>query len=421
MSERPSFAPTARAQAQVLLSLVLRDRLTLDEALVKAPPDGTEADQRYARLLARTVLQRLGQIDTLIGKYLESPLPAKRHAVMNALRLGVAQLLCLGTPAHAAVNESVAMVKRGPDAALSGLVNAILQRIVREVPTLPPPVENVPQWLRARWVKNYGAETVAQIAKVAVARPPLDLTVRGESYPLGQKLDAHHYRLPPEHEAVESLPGYDEGAFFVQDIAASYPVRMLGDVRGLRVLDVCAAPGGKAAQLCWAGAEVVAIDRSNARTTRLRENMARLKCNVEVMVADALQWTPEGRVDAILLDAPCTATGTWRRHPEVVQLTAMTDIAEMVRMQRELLARAWEWLTPGGKMVYCVCSLEPEEGEAQAEWFLSSHSDAAALPIDVASGIPPEAIRGNYLRTTPALMPESGGMDGFFAVCFEKR
>jgi 16S rRNA (cytosine967-C5)-methyltransferase len=401
---------SARAQAHRLLQRVLAERQTLDAALARHPLTGTPEDQAFTMRLARTVLQHIGQIDAVIAPYLEKSLPPKRIAVTNALRLGVAQLLCLNTPAHAAVHASVALVKPGKDAALAGLVNAVLKRVAQASPSLPSPLCNVPPWLRVRWEAAYGAPAVAAMAQLSLQDARIDLTYA----------DGRRTRLAPDHPPVEQLPGYSEGAFIVQDIAASYPVALLGDVARLRVLDVCAAPGGKTAQLVWAGAQVTALDRSAHRLERLHANMARLRLTAETVVADACVWQPAAPFDAILLDAPCTATGTWRRHPEVVHLLTPEAIAEMAALQQRLLLRAWEWLKPGGRLVYAVCSLEAEEGEAQAEWFAAQRPDAQCIP---AGADIPEACRSaeGYVRTRADVMQESGGMDGFFAVCWQKR
>lgn len=403
-----------------LLDLVLTRRQTLDEALAAHPLGGSDADNKFTRLLVLTVLRHIGQIDALLAGYLETKLPPKRQAVTQALRLGVAQLLLLNTPAHAAVHETVEQLKRGKDAGLAGLVNAVLQKVARERPVLPPAEYNLPSWLKGKWRAQYGAEAVTQITVMASQRPPLDLN-QLEGDQAGTRLDTQIVRLPAEHAAVEMLAGYEEGAFFVQDVAASYPARMLGDVRDRQVLDLCAAPGGKTMQLIRAGGFVTALDRSPARMKRVKENLARLGMQANLVAADALEWVPNRPYDAILLDAPCSATGTWRRHPEVVHHVTPDAMAELVALQRALLARAWEWVKPGGRMVYCVCSLEREEGEEQAAWFAAAQANAQLVPVDASSGIVPEAItREGYLRTLPGFWATHGGMDGFFAVCFEK-
>ncbi len=411
--------PSARAAALSLLQHVLDQRLTLDEARARIPLPKSAPDQRFAELLALTVLRHRGQIDAILAPMLAKPLPPKRAAVSHALRLGVAQLLLLETPAHAAIHETVGLLKSGKDRGLTGLVNAVLQRVGRERPALPHPIANVPDWLATRWYEAYGEDAVRRIAEVAATRPPLDLN--GSTACEGAiTLDASITRLPADHPPVEHLPGFAEGAFFVQDWAASFPVRMLGDVQGLHVLDACAAPGGKTLQLARAGASVTALDRSAPRLARLRENLARMQLTAEIVTADALTWQPDAPFDAVLLDAPCTATGTWRRHPEVLATLTPADITELASLQRALLARAWSWLKPGGRLVYCTCSLEPEEGEDQAHWFAGTHADAT--PLTPTSAIPADYfIAPHVLRTRPDYAAAHHGMDGFFAMGWQKR
>lgn len=417
---KPS-APSARLAASQLLTTILRDRRTCDEALLKTPLPSNDADSKFAVALTLTVLRHLGQLDATIATYLQKPLPAKRLSVQNALRLGAAQLLLMDTARHAAVNETVGLLKKGPDAALRGLVNALLQTIARERPPLPSPTTNLPPHVKTRWEREYGADVTAQIAAQAVRRPPLDInsTAPNDS---ATRLDSQMLRLPEVHAPVDTLPGYSEGTFFVQDLAASYPARLLGNVNGASVLDICAAPGGKTMQLARNGAHVTALDISETRMTRLRENLTRTHSRATLVTANMMDWQPDAPFDAILLDAPCTATGTWRRHPEVVHLVTDAQITERAALQQAMLERAWQWLKPGGKLVYCVCSLEPEEGEAQAHRFLKTMPDAALHPADTGTEIPAHCISPQgYLRTRPDMLADQGGMDGFFAACFIKK
>ena len=391
----PNTQSSPRQIAWVALGEILQQQRTVDEAL---PP---ETDS-FVRMLLLSTLRHLGQIDALLLPLLDKPLAPKHAAVMDVLRLGVAQLLLLETPAHAAVNESVALVKAGKHAALAGMVNAVLKKVQGP---LPDARHNLPGWIEQRWKAQYGKAVTDAICFVAAQRPPLDLHT-AQSFDTGARLDPHIWRLPFDHAPVPTLPGYHEGGFFVQDIAASYPVLLLGDLRGKRVLDIGAAPGGKTAQLAQAGAVVTALDKSATRSQRLHANLQRLKLAVEVVVEDALTYTPAAPFDVVLLDAPCSATGTWRRHPEVVHITKLDDVMELATGQRALLARAWGWVKHGGTLLYCVCSLEREEGEDQRDWFLANHQDATL-----------EAQR----RTTPAELAERGGMDGFFAMTIRKK
>lgn len=397
-----------RALALAALADILDHRMTADAATAHWP------DMPFARALLLGALRHRGQIDALLARYIDKPLPAKRAGVMHALRLGVAQLRLLALPDHAAVHETVALVKAGKHKALAGMVNAVLKRIAADQPELGPTHANLPSWLWDRWKPWYGSATVAAITQVAARQAPLDLNTPA-SYALGARLDPVIWRMPAEHPPVVTLPGYEEGAFFVQDFAASLPVRLLGDLAGKAVLDIGAAPGGKTAQLMQAGAVVTALDKSAARMDRLCRNMKRLKHDVDLVVADAMAYTPRAPFDAVVLDAPCSATGTWRRHPEVVQITTPDDIAELAQTQRALLDRAWGWVKPGGQLLYCVCSLEREEGEDQRDAFLARHADAA---VQLPSMAVPGLAADGSLRTHPALV--EGGMDGFFAVVFGK-
>lgn len=405
-----------RAQALTALEAILDAKQTRDEASAGFRMNANDA--AFVRRLLLDTLRHVGQIDALLKPYLEKPLPPKRNTVMHAVRLGVAQLLLLDTPSHAAVNETTALIKGGKHDGLSGLVNAVLKRIAADRPALPDCRYNLPTWLEKRWKEFYGKTVTDTICRVANARPPLDLNTAKKQFAIGARLDETIWRMPADHPPVPEIEGYASGAFFVQDIAASFPVRMLGDVKGERVLDIGAAPGGKTAQLARAGAQVTALDKSERRMQRLQENMQRLQLTVETVVADALEYAPASPFDTVVLDAPCSATGTWRRHPEVVQITTPTDIAELAAAQRVLLQRAWGWVKPGGRLLYCVCSLEREEGEDQAAWFLSQQADAQLAPAQIDL---PGLHADGTLRTTPALLAEHGGMDGFFAAVFRKQ
>jgi 16S rRNA (cytosine967-C5)-methyltransferase len=404
-----------RQQAIIVLDAILEQHCTFDAAMAAIRME--ESARPALAMLVLSYLRHRGQIDALLANVIDKPIPAKRAEIMHALRIGVTDLLLLNTASHAAVNEIVTVVKKGKHAALAGMVNAVLKKIAAEKPKLGAPEQNLPSWLGDRWKPWYGGATLRAICHGAAERPPLDIN-SPRDFSEGARLDGMIWRMDATHPPVAGLVGYHEGEFFIQDIAASLPVRMLGEVSGMTALDIGAAPGGKTAQLARAGASVTALDKSQPRSVRLHENMKRLKIDAEIIVADALQWQPEEPFDIVLLDAPCTATGTWRRHPEVLITTTPEDIAELEQTQRNLLARAWGWVKPGGRLLYCVCSLEREEGEDQAEWFLSQQADATLQPA--LSNLPGLSEQG-LLRTTAALMADQGGMDGFFAAIFIKQ
>ncbi len=402
----------ARRAALAMLDAVLRRGETLDQAEGAALRRVCgEADRALARAIAAEVLRWKDDLDRLIDSATKKPLPddAKPRIV---LALMLVQWLRLDTPPHAVIATGLPLLSGGPRRLAHGVFSTLVKReaSLPEAPTLPAAV-------RERWGDRADA-----IAAALADPPPLDLTLRdaAETGTWAERLGGvslmpGHLRLPRGH-AVETLAGFGEGAWWVQDFAASLPARLLGAGEGRRVLDLCAAPGGKTLQLAAAGWDVTALDISKRRLERLRENLSRTGLAAKVMTADALEWEPEKPFDAILLDAPCTATGTCRRHPDVLHRIGSRQIAEMAELQARLIARTAEWLVPGGRLVYAVCSLEREEGEAQM----------AGLPLcadPIGGGELPEGLAPTpegWLRTDPAMLADAGGMDGFFIARFKQ-
>jgi 16S rRNA (cytosine967-C5)-methyltransferase len=433
--EVPGLA--ARRLAAEILEGVLRRRRPLDEQLEDAQPRLAalpERDRALTRALAATVLRRLGTLRHLLGLFLERGPPADAPRVESALLLGAAQILLLEVPDHAAVDLAVRLTRADRRAArYAGLVNAVLRRIAREGPDrlrdLDTTVLDTPPWLLARWSSAYGAETARAIAQANGHEGALDLTVKQDPAHWAGVLDG---RVLPTgtvrailHGPVSKLPGYAQGAWWVQDAAAALPARLLGDVRGMSVADLCAAPGGKTAQLAYAGARVVAVDRAEARLQRLRQNLARLGLNAETVAADAAEWQA-GPFDAVLVDAPCSSTGTIRRHPDIPWLKREADLAELVASQRRLIAHAVELVKPGGLLVYCTCSLEPEECETIVADLLAQDARIRRRPLAAAEvgGLELLLTADGDLRTLPCHLadptPQWGGMDGFYAARLER-
>ena len=418
----------ARQLASHLLKAVLRNRQPFDEAFAassaKAAYSGLAfRDRAFARAIAATGLRRLGQIEDMLGRFLERPLPADAFEARFILIAGAAQLAFMEVAPHAAIDLAVEQAK-GARAArhLSGLINAVLRRVNANKAEILAEQDasrlNTPEWLWRRWVRRYGEETATRIAAAHLEEPPLDLSVKADAAAWGTRLSGSFLpwgtvRLYAKGR-IEDLEGYDEGAWWVQDAAAALPARLLGDVRDLRVADLCAAPGGKTAQLAAHGAHVTAVDISAPRLRRLRENLARLNLKAETVQANVSEWAPPERFDAVLLDAPCSATGTIRRNPDIAYLKSDADIAALAAVQAKLLNHALGLLAPGGHLVYATCSLEPEEGEEQIQALLAGRSDVALLPIQADEiCLPPDAITPDgMLRTLPF---HAGGMDGFFA------
>jgi 16S rRNA (cytosine967-C5)-methyltransferase len=402
----------ARKGALKLLDAVLNRGETLDQAAHNALQGVRgQADKALARALAGEALRWLTDLDSLIDSATRLVLPDDAK-VRSVLRLMLAGWLRLETPPHAVIATGLPLLTGGPRRLAHGVFSTLAKRGVTlpSAPTLPAPV-------MARW-----GERAEAIAMGLAALPPLDLSLRDASETAawadrlgGRSLMPGHVRLA-RGTAVENLEGFDEGAWWVQDLAASLPTRLLGEGQGRTVLDLCAAPGGKTLQLAAAGWAVTALDASAKRLERVEQNLARTRLSAEVIVADALQWEPAEPFDAVLLDAPCTATGTCRRHPDVLHRIGARQIAEQAEIQAALLERAAEWVKPGGQLIYAVCSLEPEEGEAQAAAVALAHEPIRAEELP--TGIAPSA--DGFVRTDPGMLEEHGGLDGFFIARWRK-
>ncbi len=428
----------ARRIAADILDGVLRRHIALDDQLSgKGAHPGLatlpDRDRALMRRLVATVLRRIGTLRALLAGFLDKGFPADAPRAEIILLIGAAQILWLDVPDHAAVDLSVRLAQADRRAArYAGLVNAVLRRVTqsRETSLRAKVTRDTPEWLVKRWTKAYGADTARAIAEANGHEPALDLTVKSDAEIWAERLRGRVLSTGTvrtiAHGAISLLPGFTEGAWWVQDAAASLPARLLGDMRGLEVADLCAAPGGKTAQLAIAGAHVTAIDRSAARLMRLRENLTRLSLQAETVTADVLEWQPAGPFDAVLLDAPCSSTGTIRRHPDVPWLKAEVDLAVLTSLQQRLLDRAVELLKPGAMLVYCVCSLEPEEGVNQIAALLARNAGVARKPITAQEvfGHAEFVTADGDLRTLPQQLPDPdprwGGLDGFYAARLTK-
>jgi 16S rRNA (cytosine967-C5)-methyltransferase len=441
-SEVPGLA--ARRIAADILDGVLHKRRTLDDQL-----DGTGAhpalktladrDRALMRRLVATILRRLGTLGHVLSRLLDRGIPTDAPRAQSALLIGAAQILWMDVPDHAAVDLSVRLVQSDRRAAkYAGLVNAVLRRCAREGAGLIDEVKSqtldIPPWLLNRWIAHYGEATARAIALAISHDPSLDITVKSDPAQWATRL--HGETLPTEtvrtllQGSVTMLPGFNEGQWWVQDAAAALPARLFGDLAGKTIVDLCAAPGGKTAQLVHAGARVTAVDRSPGRVARLRDNLARLALEAETVVADAVGWNggdhSEG-FDGILIDAPCSSTGTIRRHPDVAWLRQESDFKALTLLQQRLLQKAVTLLKPGGTLVYCSCSLEPEEGEQAVATLLAAESSLSRAPIgpDEVSGLAEIVTAEGDLRTLPCHLPHQdprlSGLDGFYAARLVRR
>jgi 16S rRNA (cytosine967-C5)-methyltransferase len=416
----------AREAALNLIEAALSRRGGIDEAASANGFRFLEPRERaFARALAMAVLRHLGPIDRALSARLQKAPPDR---VMHLLRLGAAQAFHLDVPAFAAVATSVELAgAHKTSRPFKGLVNAVLRGLLRDGEPADDPSLLAPPWLYSRWVAAFGDATAREIAGQIALEPATDLSLKpaADVSVLAEALEAEildggSLRLRRKGD-VAGWPGFEDGTWWVQDAAAAIPARLLGVEPGDKVLDLCAAPGGKTLQLAAAGADVVALDRSAARLKRLEENLIRTGLAAETVVADAAVWDDARTFDAILLDAPCSATGTFRRHPDVLWAARPGDVASLAAVQARILDAAADRLKSGASLVYCVCSLEPEEGEAQVEAFLTRRPDMALDPIAAGEGGAPAA--SLTARGTLRLLPHQrdGGQDGFFAARFKKR
>lgn len=413
-------ATAARRSAIYLLDQVLGEGRLLAECLAAGAVDRLEPEDRArAQRLALETLRGLERADRLLDNHLNRT-PAL--TVHNALRLGAVEL-CNGEAAHGVVNSMVEIVSRSrKHGRLKGLVNAVLRKVAAEGPEAWPKmrVPRLPEWLREPLIAAWGTDAVTGMEQAHFAGAPLDLTLKpGADGPSGEILPTGSVRL---HDAgqVSTLPGYEAGDWWVQDAAAALPVRILAPKAGEKVLDLCAAPGGKTMQLAAAGADVTALDVSDSRMERVRENLARTGLKAKVIVGDALEH--EGQYDAILLDAPCSATGTIRRHPDLPFAKDGSEFGGLIELQSRMLAQAWSLLKPGGRLVYCTCSLLPDEGEVQVEEALDMYSDMSADrdALNVPGVETDWVTEEGGLRLRPDYWLDRGGMDGFYIACLTK-
>jgi 16S rRNA (cytosine967-C5)-methyltransferase len=416
----PHGAASRRAALR-LIDAVLRQGIPLEAALGRATDDIERADDRaLAHAIAAEALRRLPDLDTLIDSATPKPLAHDAKA-RSVLRIALVQALILHTPPHAAIATVLPLVGGGPKRLVHGVFGTLMRKGAKlpELPELPWPVAK-------RWKKAWGANAATAARTMIATAPPLDLTLRDPATTAewaerlgGTSLAPGHVRLARGGK-VSDLPGYDEGAWWVQDISASLPARLLGPGEGRRVLDLCAAPGGKTLQLAAAGWRVTALDQSEQRLGRLSENLARTGLSADLVTADMMAFAPDEPFDAVLLDAPCSATGIFRRHPDVLHRVRDRAIAELTAGQAQMIARAGDWVKLDGRLVYSVCSLEPAEGEAVADGLAGDRRFERdfATQDELPGGIAPGG--AGRVRVLPGMLADAGGADGFFVARFRR-
>jgi 16S rRNA (cytosine967-C5)-methyltransferase len=417
---------SARRAAAELLVAVLDEGRTLADALaqVQAFAALSGRDRAFARAIATTALRRLGGIDAVLAQFLQKPLPETAAHGRAMLRVGAAQILAMGAPHHAAVGETVAAANAMRQSrGFAKLINAVLRKVAADgssVFAAQPPGTDLPAWLFTRWRASFGAETANALALALRDEPALDFSVKTDAAAWAAQLEA---QITPtgslrvaNSAPIEALAGFGEGAWWVQDAAAALPARLLGEVAGQNVLDLCAAPGGKTLQLAAAGAKVTAVDRSAARLERLRANLSRTGLDAKILARDALELRVKTAFDAVLLDAPCSSTGVLRRRPDVAWLRRPSDIRTLSELQMQLLGAARAMVKPGGALVYAVCSLEPEEGPAIAQHAITHGWTRKPIAQGEIAGADDFITPEGDLRTLPSHWRKIGGLDGFYAV-----
>lgn len=425
----------ARRCAALAYTAILRDRRPLEPALEHTPGyrEMSDRDRAFARAILATTFRRLGQTRKVLGEFLAKPIDEMPDSAAALLITGTTQLLWMEGAPHAVVSTTVDLCQDSTETyGLKGLINAVLRRVDREgreIAARTAPRDNLPDWIARSWRKAYGPAALSRIANVQMAPPPLDLTVKDPAErerwaeALGAEILPTGTLRRQEIGDVSQLPGFREGAWWAQDAAAAIPASLLGVKPTDRVIDLCAAPGGKTLQLAALGAKVTAVDSNESRLKRLKDNLARTGLRASIAVADARRYRPKETADAVLLDAPCTATGTMRRHPEAAWIKRAGDVQRMAKLQLEMAEASVRMLRPGGWLVVCTCSLQPEEGEGLAAALLQRREDLKPVAIQdgevpgLAGAITPDG----WLRLTPAVWADRGGMDGFFVARFEKR